>query len=213
MYNSNMPKQEDLPTSKQLLRSTAIAIAVACALLIFAVMPAEYGIDPTGVGKLLGLTEMGDIKVALEMEAEQEESSPPVQQELPSKEAVKAVEVVAAAPVKSSIPAEQTQPSDERRLVLQPGQAAEIKLEMKKGAVVRYEWIASGGKLNHDTHGDNPNGAFTSYSKGRMVPGDKGELTAFFDGAHGWYWRNRDNNPVTVVLKTSGDYQAIKRVM
>ena len=33
------------------------------------VLPAEYGIDPTGVGKLLRLTEMGQIKQQLAEEA------------------------------------------------------------------------------------------------------------------------------------------------
>ena len=33
------------------------------------VLPAEYGIDPTGVGRALGLTQMGEIKVQLAEEA------------------------------------------------------------------------------------------------------------------------------------------------
>ena len=34
-------------------------------------------------------------------------------------------------------------------------------------------------------------GASSSYTKGRGVAGDKGVLTAAFDGDHGWFWRNR----------------------
>src|SRR5215213_8541809 len=61
--------QGDLPSSRTLLRSTAIAAGVAALLLVTVVLPAEYGVDPTGVGRLLGLTRMGEIKVALAKEA------------------------------------------------------------------------------------------------------------------------------------------------
>jgi hypothetical protein len=51
------------------VRSTLVAAAIAIALLITVVLPAEYGIDPTRVGRLLGLTQMGEIKVRLAREA------------------------------------------------------------------------------------------------------------------------------------------------
>jgi len=59
----------ELPSARALLRSTLIALAVAGALLLTVVLPAEYGIDPTGVGRVLGLTQMGEIKVRLAREA------------------------------------------------------------------------------------------------------------------------------------------------
>ena len=73
MYNTDLPNREDLPSTNQLLRSTAIAIAVAAALLITVILPAEYGIDPTRIGRLLGLTQMGEIKTQLATEAERGE--------------------------------------------------------------------------------------------------------------------------------------------
>ena len=54
---------------RQMLRSVLIALAVALLLLVTVVLPAEYGIDPTGVGRVLGLTRMGEIKVRLAKEA------------------------------------------------------------------------------------------------------------------------------------------------
>ena len=69
MYNSETPLRAELPTSKQLTRSTMIAAVCAVALLATVVMPAEYGIDPTGAGRLLGLTEMGETKTRLIKEA------------------------------------------------------------------------------------------------------------------------------------------------
>lgn len=51
------------------------------------------------------------------------------------------------------------------------------------------------------------------YGKGRNTTGDRGTLQAAFDGTQGWFWRNHTNSEVTVTLKTSGDYQGIKRVL
>ncbi|WP_406871923.1 hypothetical protein WHT83_17930 [Aminobacter sp. P9b] len=69
MYNTDLPNRADLPSSAQLKRSTIIAAATAFVLLITVVMPSEYAIDPTRVGRLLGLTTMGEIKTQLAGEA------------------------------------------------------------------------------------------------------------------------------------------------
>lgn len=70
MYNSNTPSNEDLPSTGKLIKSTILAALGAGVLLVTVVMPSEYGIDPTGVGKMLGLKDMGDIKQSLVLEAE-----------------------------------------------------------------------------------------------------------------------------------------------
>ncbi len=41
-----------------MLRATLIAAGVAAVLLVTVVMPAEYGTDPLGTGRLLGLTQL-----------------------------------------------------------------------------------------------------------------------------------------------------------
>jgi hypothetical protein len=214
MYNSNTPNNEDLPTSQQLIRSTIIAILVACVLLVFVVLPSEYGIDTTGFGRVLGLTQMGEIKTSLAKEAKQEELK-----KLNKKQTIANTKtgskVTSKTTTMTAKKASESSRSNERRLTLQPGEAAEIKLEMKKGAVIQYEWIATGGKLNHDTHGDpyKSDGSFHSYKKGQMISGDKGQLKAIYGGHHGWYWRNRDKKAVTIILKTKGNYLGIKRLM
>jgi hypothetical protein len=60
---------ESEPDTRRLLRSTLIAAIAAVALLVTVVLPAEYGIDPTRIGRVLGLTQMGEIKVRLAREA------------------------------------------------------------------------------------------------------------------------------------------------
>lgn len=56
-------------TSRGLIRSTLMASGGALAILTLFWLPAEYGVDPTGIGGLLGLTEMGEIKQQLAGEA------------------------------------------------------------------------------------------------------------------------------------------------
>ena len=100
---------------------------------------------------------------------------------------------------------------DEISVTLQPGEGAEVKLAMSKGAKANFTWTAT-DKVNFDLHGDG-GGESTSYEKGRGVAEDDGVLEAAFDGNHGWFWRNRTSVPVTVTLKTGGAYTDIKRVM
>jgi hypothetical protein len=86
---------------------------------------------------------------------------------------------------------------------------------MKRKSLVQYEWKTSKGGLNYNLHGDGYKGTdnFMSYKKGRMVSSDNGDLKAAFDGYHGWFWRNREDYPVTVRLETSGDYIRIKQML
>lgn len=72
MYNTDLPRRVDLPTSAQLKRSTLIAAVSACVILLTMVLPSEYAVDPTGVGRVLGLTQMGEIKTQLAQEAAQD---------------------------------------------------------------------------------------------------------------------------------------------
>lgn len=215
MYNSDLPTRAELPTTNQLLKSTAIAMAVAGALLVTVVLPAEYGVDPTGIGRVLGLKEMGEIKQQLA-----EEAATDAEQTAVASPAESAPEVVARVPEEVAAP-EATQPEaaasdvwkDEMTLTLNPGDAAEIKLTMAEAGIATYEWVTDQGHLNSDLHGDGPGGKFISYRKGRFETGDSGEFAADFEGVHGWFWRNRSEVPVTVTLRTKGAYSDVKRVM
>ncbi len=105
--------------------------------------------------------------------------------------------------------------SDETSVTLKPGEGAEVKVEMKKGAKTSFAWTAEGGVVNFDTHGepfDAPDKTH-SYEKGRGVSSDEGEITAAFDGRHGWFWRNRSRETVTIKLRATGEYTSMKRVM
>ena len=70
MYNTDLPNRAELPSSTQLLRSTVLAIVAAAVLLATVVLPSEYAVEPTGIGRVLGLTQMGEIKMQLAAENE-----------------------------------------------------------------------------------------------------------------------------------------------
>lgn len=201
MYNTDLPNRAELPSTGKLLKSTIIAIIVAAVLLVTIVLPAEYGIDPTRIGRISGLTQMGEIKQKLASEAKKDAlvaKSKPVESK----------------PVTAPTAATQTNSeikSDEKSVTLKPGEGTEIKMDMIKGAKVKFDWKSSGA-VNHDTHGEGSNKAFISYKKGTSVTGDAGDLTAEFDGSHGWFWRNRTDSDVSITLKVSGDYKSVKQM-
>lgn len=210
MYNSDIPTRAELPSSRQLLRSTVIAIVAAGAILVTIVLPAEYAIDPTGAGRVLGLTSMGEIKTQLAEEAENDRngSSQPVAPAVPESHLMKRLfEELLVTPAYA-----QEMRTDEISVTLAPGEGAEVKLAMEAGAKASFSWSAGDGQVNYDLHGDG-GGQNISYEKGRGVANHEGTLEAAFTGNHGWFWRNRTDSPVTVTLRTNGAYSDVKRMM
>ena len=149
MYNTDIPTRAELPTNAQLLRSTAIAIVAAAGILVTIVLPAEYAIDPTGVGRMLRLTEMGEIKTQLADEAERDRQ---LDQSQPASLDQGAGAATGTTPVEgsslldriihefgvASAHAQEAMRQDEMSITLQPGEGAEIKLVMIKGAKANY---------------------------------------------------------------------------
>jgi hypothetical protein len=205
MYNSDTPLQAELPTSKQLIKSTVLAAIAAVVLLFTVVLPAEYGIDPTGVGSILQLTEMGQVKQQLADEAAADAAGLLVA-ETPS---IDNVAEQAVSTTLSDTAVASGEWRDEIPFTLTPGEGLEIKMKMDSGGKAEYSWVVAGGDLNFDTHGD-ALGKAISYEKGRGVAADEGVLEAAFTGNHGWFWRNRGDSDVEVILRTRGDYSTIK---
>lgn len=248
MYNAKKPSDTELPSTVRLLKSTIVAAVAALVLLVTLVMPAEYGIDPTGIGGITGLTRMGEIKMALAAEAEAEEqalaaaldgsATPAVvapvttQAVAPTPEpATVTAEPIAAAPVTETTNAVQpgtpdvaaaapaatdtasAMRSDEMQVSLAPGEGTEIKVTLARGKTVEYSWQSVGGIANFDVHGDSAllDIDYHNYSRG-AEQSSSGVLEAAFDGNHGWFWRNRTANPITVTLQTRGEYTDIKHL-
>lgn len=195
MYNTDLPTRAELPSTGKLLRSTAIAALMATVLLITTILPSEYGIDPTGIGRALGLTQMGEIKLALAKEGAK--PSAPASSETPPP-------TVAVATVSSR--------TDVTTISLQPNEGKEVKLVMREGAKATFSWSVDRGVVNYDLHADSvdPPRDYHGYRKGKGATSDEGVLEAAFNGSHGWHWRNKASETVTVTLRTQGEYEDVK---
>ena len=190
------PDMNEPASSRQLLRGTLTALAVAAILLVAVVLPAEYGIDPTGIGRVLGLYRAPAQPLAVAPAA----SGAPAPLGLASPGGL----------FKSEIPFR----TDEMSLVLQPGEGAEIKAVMSQGDRLVFGWSTEGGAVDVDMHGEKvgaAEGEYTSYWKDSAQPSAHGGFEAPFAGTHGWYWQNLGSAPVTVKVKTSGYYQKLFR--
>lgn len=206
MYNSNVPDSRELPSTKKLLKSTVLAAIVSVVILVTVVMPAEYGIDPTGIGNMIGLKRMGEIKVSLAEEAAADQAADALAAAAPSVVTPVVITAEAASTI-SATPAK----NDEIKITLAPDQGTEIKVTMAKGDKVQYAWQTDGGKANFDVHGDSKalGIKYHPYLKG-SEQAKESVLVAAFDGSHGWFWRNRTSTPMTITLQTNGQYTSIK---
>lgn len=180
------------PSTGRLLRSLAVTLVVAAAIVVTTVLPAEYGVDPTGVGQILGLKEMGEIKKRLVAEAAADSAIEADTRALASR-------------------ADAGTMFDSIDVILAPGQGSEVKMVMQKDATVNFSWSANRGAVNYDTHADSPTIRYHGYAKGSGVKADSGTLTAAFDGQHGWFWRNRGADTVVVTLYARGHFVELTR--
>ena len=202
----NTHNTHPLPTMPQLLKATGLALLAAGVILITTVLPAEHGIDPTGIGKALGLTTLStNGEAASPLVAVASKVTPPS----PAAEVAPGGNTPAATVTKSEVPYR----SEEMMLTLQPDEGSEIKAVMRKGEQFVFSWTAQGGDVNFDMHGEQPNAGdqFTSYWKDKQQTSAQGIFVAPFDGTHGWYWRNRGDKPVTIKVKVSGFYEKLYR--
>ncbi|MCJ2180987.1 hypothetical protein [Novosphingobium album (ex Hu et al. 2023)] len=180
-----------------LTKATIWAGVAATAILTLFVLPAEWGIDPTGVGKSLGLTNMA-------ANPEEDDRDSPEVAATPASS-----DIVVPDQTKLNIEARAAMRSDEKTLTLAPHTGVEIKAHMNKGDHLIFEWKST-GPIRQDMHGEPlgaTNGEFTTYWKQKNMTDGKGSFTAPFDGTHGWYWRNGGETPVTITLKAYGFYK------
>ena len=196
------------PSGKRLALSVMAALAVAAVVLVAAVLPAEYGIDPTGVGRLLGLTEL-----------HQPVRSITVKDVIGGNEHVREVAIPEPGqPTPLPNPAvHQDEPAAPKSatitLTLGIDQETEIKAIMREAKVMLYSWHAEGGTVYSDFHGHDPavgGDAFVRYREDQETTGGDGSLVAPFGGEHGWFWKNVSNNSVTVTLNLTGYFDDTK---
>ncbi len=206
MSKMTPPPPSQAPSTRELVRSTLLAAVVAAVLLVTIVWPAEFGIDVTGAGTVLGLTQMGKVKAELAKEATTHATTP-------ESSAAGGSSPSASSDSSSSAVDSIATRSDVTEIILPPNKGKEIKLIMQAGARANYTWSAVGGRVDFETHGEPfnaPADVYESYEKGTDAESDEGVLTAPFSGKHGWYWRNRGSANVTVRLESRGQYSEVR---
>lgn len=196
MTTPTSPPTPAPPSLATLAKTTALALVVAAVLLVTIVMPAEYGVDPIGTGRWLGLTEIASPTVSV------------------ADTILPAAAGAALTPVQHGPYGEY--PADFKLdvfdITLQPYEFVEYKYRLEQGATMMFAWTATAPVI-HDFHGERAGGASSagpaeeSYDKQNRRQG-RGSFAAPFAGIHGWYWENPGDEPITIRLTSSGFYSA-----
>ena len=167
---------------------TGIALLVAGLILVIAVLPAEYGVDPLGLGRRLGLLAIGE-----------------VQKNVAAFEATRAAD---AGGVPTIAPQEHAYQHETVEFKIGPRDSVEYKYRLDKGEALLYSWKAT-GPVSYELHAEPdgaPAGYAESFEKQSATATASGTLTAPFSGIHGWYWENPADSEVTVTLSAAGFY-------
>ena len=171
--------QHPIQSTTNLMKALAISFLLALVFFVTTVLPAEFGIDPTGIGNALGLNDLANT------EAEAEPVSRAGEGEL----AFRQDDVEIQVPANSGL---------EYKFYL--ATHATLNYDWSSTAPLYFDFH---GEPEGDT-----TGYFESYGAA-TVDAMKGTATTPFAGSHGWYWRNNTTEDVTVTLRTIGNYEII----
>jgi hypothetical protein len=175
---------QSTPSRKKLLIGSGVAVAVAAVALVVFILPAEYGVDPTGAGRALGITQLSEP----EMNEEQIRGA-------------RRTGVLAL----SEQPLERTEWDDRWQVTLAPYEGIELKYTLDEGSAIDFVWNAT-DTVEYDLHSHPFEGGVDlteSYAIDRGTA-MQGRYVAAFTGLHGWYWQNRSLEDVTVTLQAAG---------
>ncbi|MDX9874982.1 MAG: hypothetical protein RBS88_08740 [Spongiibacteraceae bacterium] len=191
------------PSPARLLKTTLVSLLVAVILLVLVVLPAEFGIDPTGFGRLTGLTAMHQSPAR----------TIAIRDVTGGNENLREVAIPdAGEPTPLPNPAvfqdSATAPATRTLTIELPAESqTEVKLVMQEAKVALFSWSVDRGPVYVDMHGHDPAFGpdfFVRYKEEDESSGGHGSLTAPFRGEHGWFWLNYNEFPVTITLTVSG---------
>ncbi len=199
------PSGFEPPSGKRIALGSSIACVVAIVVLILVVLPAEYGLDPTGFGRATGVSQLSApvrtiqiIDVVGGNEAVREYEIPDFGEPVPLPNP--AVYQDAAQPARTKT----------LQVTIPPERETEIKTVLLAAKTILYSWQVDRGTIYSDFHGHDPelgNDFWVRYKEHQEASGDNGSLVAPFNGEHGWYWLNYNEFPVTVTLTVTGYFE------
>ena len=187
-----MAEQIDIQTlqlRERIAVAAAAAMFVAGVILITVILPAEYGVDPTGTGRLFGLLQMGQAQAAT-----------------PQAVAAGGSALEPTRPGANTAQAARFR-RDTKTFEIGPREGIEYKYAMEQGGSFVYNWRATGNVVS-EFHGE-PRGAPQGYAEFYDKSQGQSASGSFFapsSGIHGWWWENQTDQPITLTLETSGFY-------
>ena len=204
------------PSQGNLLKGALFALVAAVFVTVLFVLPAEFGVDPTGVGAKLGLLDIAETAEPASSGGNTivEGTWPAIPAEFDFYE-----------PDILGDPYSRTQPakfrSDTLTIRLDVGEQTEYKAIMQQGDALVYHWKLEKGVVYTDFHADpGENAAAEGYPDQyyiRYAENETGEhagsLVAPFAGNHGWYWLNIEEEPITITLEVRGYYDRVEELM
>jgi hypothetical protein len=199
-----MNVEQPAHSNARALRGLAVAALVAALALFTLVLPAEYGYDPTGIGRRLGLMAMSDARAS---------AAASLSDVTGGNDVLKATEGASSMdPLPLPNPAvsqlEAAAPHTETiEVTLGFDEKTEIKAVLGKAKVIVYDWSVEGGKVYVDFHGHDPSKGdayWVRYEEADGITHRSGSLVAPFAGEHGWYWLNVSETPVKIKLTVTG---------
>ena len=208
MIDINPPLLE----TKQIVKATIAALLLGTLLFVAAVLPAEYGVDPMGTGKLFGFSRLQQVNapVVASIDETPRSKSYPV---LKLEELGSGPNVPTPKEVHNPAPSKQfEQRQDSVTIRVPAGKGLEYKMNVLKYGEVKYEWVTDKGVLYFDFHGEpkqaNPGKdeffkSYTAAYSGNMI----GTFLAPFEGRHGWYFKNKSEAEIVVSLRINGQYR------
>ena len=179
---------EQTEARHRLAIAAGVALLVAGLVLVMFVLPAEYAVDPLGVGARTGLLEIGTTGQQVA--------------------ALEAATPAAAGATAIITPEPQMFHEEKVTFTLAAREGMEYKYRLAKGQALLFSWTAS-VPVAFEAHAEPdgaPRGYAQSYEKGTERANASGTLTAPFSGIHGWFWENPTDQPITVTLSTAGYY-------
>ena len=201
--------QPSVTSGKGVAISAVIGALIAIVILVAFILPAEFGVDPTGIGGRLGLVQMNaeptrTIEVVDVIGGNEELRNvaiPDFGEPIPLPNTN--VHQLSSSPPRT----------DTIEVTIDAESETEVKTVLAQSQVIVYSWTTDRGAIYADFHGHDPdlgNDFWVRYLEdAEGSSGHSGSLVAPFSGEHGWYWLNYNEFPVTVTLTVTGFHEDI----
>jgi len=171
--------EHPIQSTINLLKALVLSLLIALTVFVTIVLPAEFGIDLTGVGSMLGLNAL-----------RAEDNNP---------------EIISR-PGEGDLVFRQDE--TEILIPANGGLEYKFFLYMHSNLNYEWNSTSSLYFDMHGEPDGDTTGYFESYGAA-TVDEMSGSVTVPFAGSHGWYWRNDTDEDINISLKTLGNYDVI----